>query len=97
MMQNDDARHDPGLEAGGTIEAPRVFGFDVGDRRIGVAVSDPLGLTAQPLLTIHRSRLKDDLKSIGRLMRRHGVTEAVVGNPLYMSGDVSPQALKAQS
>ena len=75
----------------------RVMGFDVGDRRIGVAVSDPLGYTAQPLLTIHRTRLRDDLKSIGRLLRRHGVEEVVVGNPLYMSGDVSPQALKAQA
>ena len=78
-------------------EVPRILGFDVGDRRIGVAVSDPMGWTAQPLLTIHRARLKDDLKSIGRLVRRHGVREAVVGNPLYMSGDVSPQALKAQA
>jgi len=75
----------------------RVMGFDVGDRRIGVAVSDPLGYTAQPVLTIHRGRLRDDLKSIKRLLRRHGVEEAVVGNPLYMSGDVSPQALKAQA
>jgi putative Holliday junction resolvase len=73
------------------------MGFDVGDRRIGVAVSDPLGYTAQPLLTIHRGRLREDLKSIGRLLRRHGVEEVVVGNPLYMSGDVSPQALKAQA
>ena len=78
-------------------ELPRILGFDVGDRRIGVAVSDPMGWTAQPLLTIHRGRLKDDLKSIGRLARRHGAREAVVGNPLYMSGDVSPQALKAQA
>jgi len=78
-------------------EVPRILGFDVGDRRIGVAISDPMGWTAQPLLTIHRARLKDDLKSIGRLVRRHGVREAVVGNPLYMSGDVSPQALKAQA
>jgi putative holliday junction resolvase len=81
----------------GVEGSPRILGFDVGDRRIGVAVSDPLGLTAQPLLTIHRSRLKDDLKSIGRLVRRHNVAEAVVGNPLYMSGDISPQALKAQA
>jgi len=74
----------------------RILGFDVGDRRIGVAVSDGLGVTAQPLLTIHRTNKKADLKSVGRLVRRHGVREAVVGNPLYMSGDVSPQALKAQ-
>ncbi len=73
------------------------MGFDVGDRRVGIAVSDPLGYTAQPLMTLHRTRLRADMKSIGRLLRRHGVAEAVVGNPLYMSGDISPQALKAQA
>jgi putative Holliday junction resolvase len=75
----------------------RVMGFDVGDRRIGVAISDPLGYTAQPVMTLHRTNRRSDMKSIGRLLRRHGVEEAVVGNPLYMSGDVSPQALKAQA
>ena len=77
--------------------ASRVMGFDVGDRRVGIAVSDPLGYTAQPLLTLYRKNRRADLKSVGRLLRRHGVVEAVVGNPLYMSGDVSPQALKAQA
>ena len=60
----------------------RVLGLDVGDRRIGVAVSDELGLTAQPVLT---------------LVRKYGCAQVVVGNPLYMSGDISPQALKAQA
>lgn len=71
--------------------------LDVGERRIGVALSDPLGYTAQPLLTLHRTTLKADLKSIARLIRKHGVAEAVVGNPLYMSGDHSPQAERSQS
>jgi putative Holliday junction resolvase len=79
----------------------RVVGFDVGDRRIGLAISDPLGYTAQPLFTLHRTGGKSghraDMKSIGRMLRKHGVTEAVVGNPLYMSGDQSPQAAKAQA
>ena len=78
----------------------RVVSFDVGDRRIGVAVSDPLGYTAQPLFTLHRAGGKGghraDMKSIARLLRKHAVAEAVVGNPLYMSGDQSPQAAKAQ-
>jgi putative Holliday junction resolvase len=80
---------------------PRVLGLDVGDRRIGVAISDGLGLTAQPLFTLQRTGRKGDLKKelkwIGRLLRKHGVTEVVVGNPLHMSGDVSPQAMKAQA
>jgi putative holliday junction resolvase len=73
------------------------MGLDVGDNRIGIAISDPLGYTAQPLLTLHRTTLRADLKSISRLIRKYGVTEVVVGNPLYMSGEVSPQATKAQA
>jgi len=75
----------------------RVVGFDVGDRRIGVAVSDPLGYTAQPLFTLHRTNRRADLKQVARVLRKHDVAEAVVGNPLYMSGDQSPQAAKAQT
>ena len=75
----------------------RVIGFDVGDRRIGVAVSDPLGYTAQPLFTLHRTTHRADLKAVARVLRKHDAAEAVVGNPLYMSGDQSPQAAKAQA
>lgn len=75
----------------------RIVGFDVGDRRIGLAISDPLGYTAQPLFTLHRAGKKADLKSVGRVLRKHEVKEVVVGNPLYMSGDQSPQAAKAQA
>ena len=65
---------------------------------MGLALSDELGYTAQPLFTLHRGRLKDDLKSIARVLRKHGpIAEAVVGNPLYMSGDLSPQAVRAQA
>lgn len=75
----------------------RVVGFDVGDRRIGIAVSDPLGYTAQPLFTLHRTNRRADLKAVARVLRKHAVAEAVVGNPLHMSGDQSPQAAKAQA
>ncbi len=68
----------------------------MGDRRVGVAVSDELGLTAQPVLTLVRKNRRQDLGSLARLMRKYGCARVVVGNPLYMSGDVSPQALKAQ-
>ncbi len=77
--------------------AGRILGLDVGDRRIGVAVSDELGLTAQPVLTLVRKNRRQDLGSLARLVRKYGCAQVVVGNPLYMSGDVSPQALKAQA
>lgn len=72
------------------------MGLDVGDRRVGVAVSDSMGLTAQPILTLVRSNRRQDAKSLLRLIRRYECTEIVVGDPLYMSGDLSPQAVKAQ-
>ncbi len=50
-----------------------------------------MGITAQPLLTLYRKTPRADLKSIGRLIRRHAVAELVVGNPLHLSGDQSPQ------
>jgi putative Holliday junction resolvase len=73
---------------------PRLLGLDFGNRRIGVAVSDELGLTAQPVLTLTRKNSKADLKSLGRLLRKFGCSGIVLGNPLYMSGDISPQATK---
>ncbi len=79
------------------VRPPRILALDVGDRRIGLALSDELGYTAQPLFTLHRTGLRKDLKDIARVLRKHAVTEIVVGNPLYMSGDLSPQAQKAQA
>ena len=63
-----------------------------------MAVSDELGLTAQPVLTLERGRgRREDLRSLVRLARRYAVVAIVVGNPLYISGDLSPQAEKNQA
>jgi len=91
--------------AAGSIQLgtqPRYLGLDVGNRRIGVAVSDELGLTAQPVLTLERRRSaggisREDLRSLARLARRFGVVGIVVGNPLHLSGDLSPQAARTQA
>jgi putative Holliday junction resolvase len=80
-----------------TEPSGRILGLDVGDRRIGVAVSDELGFTAQPVLTLTRRNKRQDLGSLARLIRKYRCGRLVVGNPLYMSGDISPQALKAQA
>jgi len=76
---------------------PRLLGLDFGSRRIGVAVSDELGLTAQPVLTLQRRNVKQDLRSLGRLLRKFSCAAIVIGHPLYLSGDVSPQAAKTQA
>jgi putative Holliday junction resolvase len=76
----------------------RYLGLDVGNRRIGVAVSDELGLTAQPVMTLERRRsAREDLRSLARLARRFGVVGIVVGNPIHLSGETSPQALRVQA
>ena len=63
-----------------------------------MAVSDELGLTAQPVLTLERKRnRRDDLRSLARLARRFSVAGIVVGNPMHLSGELSPQAEKAQA
>ena len=77
---------------------PRYLGIDVGNRRIGVAVSDELGVTAQPVLTLERRHnQREDLRSLARLCRRFGVAGIVVGNPIHLSGDMSKQAAKTQA
>lgn len=81
-----------------TAKPPRYLALDVGNRRIGVAVSDELGLTAQPVLTLERrSSRRENLRSLARLCRRFGVAGIVVGNPVYLSGEPSPQAAKNQA
>ena len=77
---------------------PRYLGLDVGNRRIGVAVTDELGLTAQPVMTLERGRnVRDDLRRLARLARKFGVVGVVVGNPMHLSGEASPQGEKTQA
>jgi len=76
----------------------RYLALDVGSKRIGVAVSDELGLTAQPVLTLERHRNpREDLRSLARLCRRYAVAAIVVGNPLHLSGEVSPRSAKTKT
>jgi putative holliday junction resolvase len=81
----------------GSTRQPRYLGLDVGNRRIGVAVSDELGWTAQPVLTLTRKRSsREDQRSLARLARRFEVVGIVVGNPIHISGELSAQAVKTQ-
>ena len=79
------------------MDSQRILALDVGDKRIGLAITDPLGLTAQPLFTLHRTTPRADLKAIARFIRQHKVTSLVVGNPLHADGTPSAQAAKAQA
>ncbi len=75
---------------------PRVLGMDVGSKTIGLAVSDPLGITAQGLLTIRRKNKRLDFEQLANVIREYQVSEIVIGYPLRMSGMEGVQAEKMQ-
>ena len=72
----------------------RIMALDVGDKFIGVAVSDAMLLTAQGRPTIRRSNPESDLNRIRKIIEEDEVHEVVVGQPLHMDGRESPQSLK---
>ena len=75
----------------------RILALDVGARRIGLAVSDPLGITAQGLDTLRRTNKRSDLAHLESVLREYQVAEIVVGYPLKMSGHAGPQAEKVSA
>lgn len=75
-------------------ESGRVLALDVGSKRIGVAITDPLGITAQGLETIQRQNKRKDMETLGRLLKEYEVREIVVGLPLRLSGAEGTQSEK---
>ncbi|MDG0871659.1 Holliday junction resolvase RuvX [Paenibacillus thiaminolyticus] len=69
----------------------KILGLDYGDRKIGVAVSDAFGWTAQGLEVIVRRKPEDDLRRIGDIIKEHGVEEIVIGLPKNMNGTIGPR------
>ncbi len=74
----------------------RIIGLDVGEKRIGVALSDELGWTAQAHSVINRSDLGEDLAKIVKICRDNQVTKVVVGLPKNMDGSIGKKALEVQ-
>jgi putative holliday junction resolvase len=72
----------------------RILGLDVGDRTIGVAVSDPLGLTAQGITTINRKKEDDDIAELKKICAEYSVETIVCGLPKNMNGTVGEQGQK---
>lgn len=75
----------------------RILALDVGARTIGLAVSDPLGITAQGLDTLRRTNKRTDLAHLESLIGEYTVAEIVVGYPLKMSGHPGAQAEKVST
>ena len=78
------------------MAATRILALDPGTKRIGVALSDELGWTAQPLETFERKSLNVDIAHINELVRRHEVREIVIGMPIQLNGRMGPAAQSVQ-
>jgi putative Holliday junction resolvase len=74
----------------------RILALDPGSKRMGVALSDELGWTAQPLETYERRSVEADVAHIQDLVRQHDVREVVMGMPLHMNGQVGSEAKHVQ-
>ncbi|MGH9720974.1 MAG: Holliday junction resolvase RuvX [Bryobacteraceae bacterium] len=70
----------------------RTLALDLGKRRIGLAVSDELGLTAQGLDTLQRKNMRTDLARLSELIASRNIRQILMGEPLHMSGDAGSQA-----
>ena len=70
----------------------RILALDVGKKRIGLAVSDELGFTAQGLETLQRTRIREDLGKLKHIAERWNVHTLLIGRPLHLSGDESRQS-----
>jgi putative Holliday junction resolvase len=72
----------------------RILGLDIGDRTIGVALSDPLGFTAQGVTTIKRRGMEKDIDELRSVCEKYGVELIVSGLPKNMNGTLGPQSEK---
>jgi putative Holliday junction resolvase len=70
----------------------RALGLDVGERRVGIAISDPTGTVVRPLQTLIRGSREEDFAAIAALVAEHQVELVVVGQPLSLDGTEGPQA-----
>lgn len=77
------------------LPAGRMMGLDLGQARIGVALTDELGVVAMPLLTIERQNRQQDMDRILGLASEHAVTVMVVGVPYQLDGSTDEQAERA--
>ena len=69
----------------------RILALDLGRKRIGLAISDEMGFTAQGLDTLERRGRRDDIEDLRKLASVRGVTQFLIGDPMHMSGDASRQ------
>ena len=74
---------------------PRILAIDYGRKRIGLALSDELGITAQPLQTLMHKNRRDDVRRLRDICRAHGVARILVGHPVHITGEAGEMADEA--
>ncbi len=74
----------------------RILSLDIGDKRIGMAVSDPFGIIAQGIPTLSRKGIKHDVKYITQVIVQWGIDKVIYGLPRNMNGTLGPQADKTE-
>jgi putative Holliday junction resolvase len=74
----------------------RIMGLDIGEKRIGIAISDPMGWTAQGHTVLNRKNLKQDLKIIAQICEEYEVTRIVLGLPLNMDGSIGVKVVEVK-
>jgi len=78
------------------LERERILAVDLGRARIGLALSDPLGLTAQPLPTLAAGGARANLRAVAEQVARHDARTVVIGLPLLLSGEEGAAARAAR-
>ena len=78
-------------------EWQRIMALDVGEKRIGVALSDPLGLTAQGLEVYQRRTLAQDLAYLTALFQKHQCSGLLIGLPRHMNGEIGPKRKRSRN
>ncbi len=77
------------------MPTPRILAIDYGRKRIGLALSDELGITAQPLQTLMHKNRRDDVRRLRDICRAHGVARILVGHPVHITGEAGEMADEA--
>lgn len=76
-------------------KSARILAIDYGRRRIGLAVSDELGITAVPVATLERNNRREDIRRLREIARKYKVTLIIVGSPLHLAGHAGEMANEA--
>ncbi len=95
MMVRGATDRNPSVVASVGKNTPRILAIDYGRKRIGLALSDELGVTAQPLAILLRTNRRSDLRRLREICREHGVGRILVGHPVRMTGASGEMAVEA--